>query len=346
MSTPSTPIRVGLAGVTGYAGLESWRLLNAHPHFEVVRLSAGRGAGRTLGESWPALGAHADTPVEALSIDFARGLDALVLSLPHGVSGPYVASLAAEGLLDTLRVVDLGADFRIRDTDTYARAYGSPHPCPGLLEHAVYGLTEAHRDAVAKARIVANPGCYPTATALGARVLLEAGCAGPVHASCVSGVSGAGRKAGSRNLYCEVEDSVSAYGVGGTHRHVPEMEQELRSPVMFTPHLVPMIRGMLATVTMAAPLSLTQEALHQTAVAMYDHEPLVFVRSSPPATRDVRGTGLVHLSVTLDPVRNMAQAFVAIDNLGKGAASQALQNLNLMFGLPETLGIPDIPLLP
>lgn len=346
MSTPVSPIRVGLAGVTGYAGLEAWRLMAAHPHFDVVRLAAGRGAGRTLGSSWPALAGHTQTPIDALTVDFARDLDALVLSLPHGVSAPYVATLAAEGLLDTLRIVDLGADFRLRDTGTYARAYGARHPCPGLLEHAVYGLTEVHRDAVARARLVANPGCYPTATALGARVLLEAGCGGPVHASCVSGISGAGRKAGARNLYCEVGDSVVAYGVGGTHRHVPEMEQELRCPVVFTPHLVPMIRGMLATVTMAAPVVLTDAALQAAAAELYADEPLVMVRDTPPATRDVRGTGLAHVHVRVDPSRNMAQAFVAIDNLGKGAASQALQNLNLMFGLPETLGIPTLPLLP
>lgn len=343
---PAAPIRVGIAGITGYTGLEAWRLLTAHPHFEVGPLAAGRGAGRTLGSSWPALAAHSNAPIEALTVDFARGLDALVLALPHGVSAPYVATLEAEGLLDGLRIVDLGADFRLRDTDTYARAYAARHPCPDILERAVYGLTEVHRDAISSARLVANPGCYPTATSLGARVLLEAGCGGPVYASCVSGVSGAGRKAGPRTLYCEVQDSVVAYGVGGAHRHVPEMEQELGCPVVFTPHLVPMIRGMLATISMAAPASLKNADLLAAAEALYANEPLVVLRDAPPATRDVRGTGLAHVHVCLDAERHVAQAFVAIDNLGKGAATQALQNLNRMFGLPETLGIPTVPLLP
>ncbi|HCH63297.1 MAG TPA: N-acetyl-gamma-glutamyl-phosphate reductase [Deltaproteobacteria bacterium] len=346
MTDRTSALRVGLAGVTGYAGFEAWRLLAGHPHFEVVRLAAGRGAGTTLADSWPALGPGATMPIEALTTGFAADLDVLVLALPHGLSAPYLAGLQAEGLLDGIRVLDLGGDFRLRDTGTYAKAYGARHPCPELLDHAVYGLTEVHRAAIADAPLVANPGCYPTATTLGARVLLAAGCGGPVHTSCVSGVSGAGRKASARTRYCEVQDSVVAYGVGGTHRHVPEMEQELCCPVIFTPHLVPTIRGMLATVTMASPSELTQERLHELAVSMYADEPLVVVRNTPPATRDVRGTGLTHVHVRLDPERETSQAFVAIDNLGKGAAAQGLQNLNVMFGLPETMGIPTIPLLP
>jgi N-acetyl-gamma-glutamyl-phosphate reductase len=285
-------------------------------------------------------------PIDSLTMGFAADLDVIVLALPHGLSAPYLASLQAEGLLDGLRVLDLGGDFRLRNTDTYAQAYGARHPCPELLERAVYGLTEVHREAIAEAPLVANPGCYPTATALGARVLLAAGCGGPVHSSCVSGVSGAGRKAGARTLYCEVQDSVVPYGVGGTHRHVPEMEQELCCPVVFTPHLVPAIRGMLATVTMASPHGLTRATLEAELASLYADEPLVVIRDAPPATRDVRGTGLAHVHVRLDSVRNVSQAFVAIDNLGKGAASQCLQNLNVMFGFPETLGIPTIPLLP
>ena len=346
MTDPSSVLRVGLAGVTGYAGIEAWRLLSGHPHFDVVRLAAGRGAGSTLGDSWPGLGPAGGMPIESLTVGFAAELDVLVLALPHGLSAPYLASLQAEGRLDGLRVLDLGSDFRLRDTGTYQKAYGARHPCPELLDHAVYGLTEVHRAAIADAPLVANPGCYPTATTLGARVMLAAGCGGPVHTSCVSGVSGAGRKAGPRTLYCEVQDSVVAYGVGGTHRHVPEMEQELCCPVIFTPHLVPAIRGMLATVTMASPNGLTQAQLHEQAVSMYADEPLVVVRDTPPATRDVRGTGLAHVHMRLDPERNVSQAFVAIDNLGKGAAAQGLQNLNVMFGFPETMGIPTIPLLP
>jgi len=349
---PSRPLRVGIAGITGYTGYELYRLLQAHPHVEVVRLAAGRGAGAPLAESWPALSGRAHPDVEALTVDWARGLDAVLLALPHGVSGGYVGALHAEGLLamgpdsEGLRVIDLGADFRLKDTEVYAATYGGAHPCPELLAQAVYGLPERHRDDLAGATLVANPGCYPTATALGAQVLLAAGCAGPVHATCVSGVSGAGRKAGPRTLYCEVHDSAVAYGVGGSHRHVPEMEQALHVPVMFTPHLVSMNRGMLATVSMSAPVALRTDGLRSVAAEMYADEALIVLRDSPPATRDVRGTGLAHIQVVVDEQRHVAQALVAIDNVGKGAASQAVQNLNLVFGMPETTGIPTIPLVP
>ena len=352
MTPPNPPLRAGIAGITGYTGYELYRLLQAHPGVDVVRLAAGRGAGVPLETSWPALSGRPHPTVAELDVSWARGLDVLFLALPHGVSGGYVAALHAEGLLaggpgaEGLRVIDLGADFRLKDTDTYAATYGSPHPSPELLAKAVYGLPEQQRAALPGAVLVANPGCYPTATALGAQVLLAAGCAGPVHTTCVSGVSGAGRKAGPRTLYCEVHDSAVAYGVGGSHRHVPEMEQLLKVPVMFTPHLVSMNRGMLATVSMSSPVALNTEGLLSTAREMYAQEELIVLRDTPPATRDVRGTGLTHIHVVVDSQRHVAQALVAIDNVGKGAASQAIQNLNLVFGMPETLGIPTIPLVP
>jgi N-acetyl-gamma-glutamyl-phosphate reductase len=307
-----------------------------------------------LETSWPALSGRSHPAVEALDVGWARDLDVVFLALPHGVSGGYVRALHAEGLLADpgrpdsggLRVIDLGADFRLKDPATYEATYGGSHPSPELLAKAVYGLPEQQRDALPGAVLVANPGCYPTATALGAQVLLAAGCAGPVHTTCVSGVSGAGRKAGPRTLFCEVHDSAVAYGVGGSHRHVPEMEQLLKVPVMFTPHLVSMNRGMLATVSMSSPVALRTEALWSMAEEMYGQEELIVLRDSPPATRDVRGTGLAHIHVVVDAQRHVAQALVAIDNVGKGAASQAVQNLNLVFGMPETLGIPTIPLVP
>ena len=346
MAASSLP-RIGIAGVTGYAGLELLRLLTAHPGFVVGKLAAGRGAGVPLAESWPALSGRALPSVDALSLDWAEGLDALVLALPHGVSGGFVAALAEAGILDRgLRVVDLGADFRLRSAAAYEEAYGAPHPAPHLLNEAVYGLPELGRDGIASARIVANPGCYPTATALGGRLLLEAGCAGPVLSTCLSGVSGAGRKASLGTAYSEVSESAHAYGVGGAHRHVPEMEQVLGAPVSFVPHLIPLQRGLLATVTMAAPARLTLEALKAEAQALTEGEPLLVFRDRPPATRDVRGTGCAHLSVALDARRGVAQAFVAIDNLGKGAAAQAVQNLNLLFGVPEATGIPTQAVLP
>lgn len=346
VASPRRP-RVGIAGVTGYTGVELFRLLSTHPGVEVAALAAGRGAGQPLDASWPALAGVGAPPVEALTVGWTTGLDAVLLALPHGISAGFVASLVEAGrLAQGLKVVDLGADFRLTDPAVYASAYGAEHPAPELLRTAVYGLTELHRDGVAEASLVANPGCYPTATALGARALMAAGCTGPVHSACMSGVSGAGRKAGPRTMYCEVQESVGAYGVCGAHRHVPEMEQELGVSVVFTPHLVPMIRGMLATVTMTAPASLTAEALAQAVQRLYESETLIVVRDGPPATRDVRGSGCAHIFVTCDPARGVAQAFVAIDNVGKGAATQAVQNLNLMLGLPETTGIPTLPLLP
>ncbi len=346
MVSSSLP-RIGIAGVTGYAGYEALRLLTSHPGVVVERLAAGRGAGAPLADSWPTLTGRVVPAVGALAVDWAEGLDAIVLALPHGVSGGFVAQLAAAGLLDAgLRVIDLGADFRLRSPAAYEAAYGAAHPAPDLLSEAVYGLPELGRDGIASARIVANPGCYPTATALGGRVLLEAGCAGPVISTCLSGVSGAGRKASLGTAYCEVSESAHAYGVGGVHRHVPEMEQVLGAPVSFAPHLVPLQRGLLATVTMAAPARLTAEALRAEAHSLTDGEPLLVLRDAPPATRDVRGTGCAHLSVALDQRRGVAQVFVAIDNLGKGAAAQAVQNLNLVLGLEETTGIPTQAVLP
>ena len=343
----SSPPRIGIAGVTGYAGYEALRLLSSHPGVVVERLAAGRGAGVPLAESWPTLSGQAVPAVESLSVDWAAGLDAVVLALPHGISGGFVAQLAEAGLLDQgLRVVDLGADFRLRSPEAYEAAYGAAHPAPELLSEAVYGLPELGREAIAAARIVANPGCYPTATALGGRVLLQAGCAGPVLSTCLSGVSGAGRKASLGTAYCEVSESAHAYGVGGVHRHVPEMEQVLGAPVSFSPHLVPLQRGLLATVTMVAPARLTADALRAEALALTDGEPLLVFRDQPPATRDVRGTGCAHLAVALDARRGVAQAFVAIDNLGKGAAAQAVQNLNLVLGIEETAGIPTHAVLP
>ena len=348
--TDTTRTRVGIAGVTGYAGYELWRLLQAHPWVQVSALSGGRGAGSTLAQSWPGLEGQTIAAVDALTVDWARDLDVVFLALPHGVSGEYVAQLQQAGLLarqgGKLRVIDLGADFRLKDPAAYAAAYHAPHPCPDLLEVAVYGLPEVFGQEIVTAPIIANPGCYPTATALGARALIAAGCTGPVHTSCVSGISGAGRKAGPRTLYGEVQESVVAYGVGGTHRHVPEMEQLLQRSVIFTPHLVPMIRGMLATVTMEAPESLDSSTLAEITRSLYAGAPAVFVRSEPPATRDVRGTGAGHVFTTVDSERRTAQAFVAIDNLGKGAAAQAVHNLNLMLGFPELTGVPTTPLLP
>lgn len=340
----STRVRTGIAGVSGYAGVELLRLVMGHPWLQLSALGGGRSAGERVEVLWPALQDSSALP-EVQPLDaLGPGLDLLFLALPHGVSGPWLA--ARRELLASTRVVDLGADFRLRDPAVYARAYGRPHPIPELLETAVYGLPELHGSAVREARLVANPGCYPTATALAALPLVEAGGAEWIVSSCLSGVSGAGRKAGPRNLYCEVQESAVAYGLAGSHRHTPELEQTLGQAVSFTPHLVPMVRGMVATVTMKISQNIDMESIPELYRARLGHCPAVRLRSAPPATADVRGTGLAHVHVAVDPERRVCTAVCVIDNLGKGAAAQAVQNANLMLGLPELTGVPTLPLLP
>lgn len=332
--------RVAIAGVSGYTGVELFRLLSAHPDAEITWIGAGKAAGEPLSATWPAYG---PTPVEALDVDaIASVADTVFLALPHGLSGAFGRDCRARGL----QVIDLGADFRLRDPAVYAATYGAAHPAPELLAEAVYGLPELHRAALPGARLIAVPGCYPTATALAALPLVEGGLADWLVADCLSGVSGAGRSPNTRNLYCEVGEAAAAYGVGGAHRHVPEIEQTLGVPVVFTPHLVPMRRGMLATVH-ARPAKLpSAAALRALFVSRYADCPLVEVTDSPPSTREVRTTGRCRVFPTVDPVRGVISVFAAIDNLGKGASSQAVQCWNLSQGLPEARGInlyPDYP---
>ncbi len=334
--------RVGIAGVSGYAGVELLRILSAHPRVEVAALSAGRSAGQPLAQVWPGLQGPA-LELEALdAAAWAERCDVVFLALPHGVSSSFVPALLDNGA----RVIDLGADFRLRDPAVYAAAYGHAHPAPALLPEAVYGLPEAHRDRLAGARLVAVPGCYPTATSIAALPLVEAGLADVVISDCMSGISGAGRSPGARNLYAEVQESVTAYGLAGTHRHTVEMEQLLGVPVVFTPHLVPMVRGMFATVKIRLPRPVDQASLHELYQRRYADHPAVTVIDAPPATRDLRGTANAQVHVAVDQQRGVATVCCAIDNLGKGAAGQAVHAFNLALGLPETLGLPMVPLLP
>lgn len=336
-------VRVGIVGVSGYTGVELFRILRGHPHATITALAAGRAAGQPLDAIWSGLEGIDAPPVESVDPDaLAARCDAVMLALPHGVSGSLVPGLLERGL----RVIDLGADFRLRDPAVYAAAYGAPHPAPALLAEAVYGLPELNREAIRGARLVANPGCYPTATTLAAAPMVRAGLADRIVASCLSGVSGAGRKPGAKNLYCEVQESVSAYKIAGSHRHTPEMEQTLGVPVTFTPHLVPMRRGMLATVFAAATRETDAAALRALYAEAYADEPLVSVVDTPPGSAAVRGTARAQVHVAFDAARGMITVVSVIDNLGKGAASQAVHNLNLAAGLPETAGLPLLPLLP
>lgn len=335
-------IRVGIAGVSGYAGVELLRLLSAHPAVQLTALAAGEAAGKPLSEVWPAWSGRLDLPLLPLDAEaLAARCEAVFLALPHGVSARVAPALLDAGV----QVIDLGADFRLRDPAVYAEAYG-PHPCPERLSAAVYALPERNGAALAGARLLACPGCYPTATALAALPLVEAGLGDLLVSDCLSGVSGAGRKPSARSLYCEVQESASAYGLAGSHRHTAEMEQALGRPVVFTPHLVPMIRGMVATLKVRLDPVPSGAALLDLYRARYAGHPLIRLSPTPPSTAEVRGTAGAVLHLALDERRGVLTVVSVIDNLGKGASGQAVQAFNLSRGLPETLGLPLIPQLP
>lgn len=336
-------VGVGIVGVSGYTGVELHRLLSTHPGAEITAVMAGNAAGKPLAEVWPGLTGLSMERVESMDLgEIAERCDAVFLALPHGVSASIAPGLVASGV----RVFDLGADFRLKDPEVYASAYGHPHPHPEVLPLAVYGLPELHREALRGAKLVACPGCYPTAVAIAALPLVEAGLCDWLIADCLSGISGAGRQPGPRNLYCEVQESAVAYNIAGAHRHTPEIEQILGLPVTFTPHLVPMVRGMIATVhgRLSAPTSASE--LRKRFAERYHGHPMVVLRDAPPATADVRGSNRAHVHVAVDERRGVVTVTAAIDNLVKGAAGQAIQCFNLSFGLPEAQGLPLIPILP
>ena len=335
--------RTGVVGATGYTGVELLRMVERHPRLTLSLVAGGKTAGSELSSSWPGLtGVLPELLVESVDIQqLAERCDVVFLALPHGVSAGLAPALVEQGVI----VIDLGADFRLRDRETYRRFYGE-HPNPDWLVKSVYGLTEWSRDALAGATLIANPGCYPTATALAAKPLIEGDWAGELLISnCLSGVSGAGRKPSPRSLFCEVGESAQPYAIAGAHRHGPEIEQSLGMRVSFTPHLVPMSRGMVATVV-AQPASLpTLVQLQEAFQSAYGAAPCVRLRTDVPSTRDVRGSALADVHISLDDERGVIVAICVIDNLMKGAASQAVQNLNIALGFEETMGLPLWPQL-
>ncbi len=279
-------------------------------------------------------------PVELTELDLSAAgeCDAALVAYPHGAAAEAVAALHEAGLA----VVDISADFRLHDPATYERTYGE-HGAPELLGQAVYGLTELHREAIREARLVANPGCYPTAALLALAPLAEAGLMGDVAISAASGVSGAGRGGGDRLHFVSVDENFSPYGVEG-HRHAPEIEQELSrlgsiGRTSFVPHLLPLDQGLLATCFVDLSREATAGELRSLYGERYDGEPFVEVVDAPPGVRDVRDTNLCRVHVALDERAGRALVFAAIDNLWKGASGQAIQNLNLMLGLDETEGL-------
>jgi N-acetyl-gamma-glutamyl-phosphate reductase len=327
---------VAVFGAAGYAGALSARLLDRHPGFELTAVTSRSEVGRRLDELYP----HHRVALELEELDLDRhaSIDAAVVAYPHGAAAELVGELVARGV----RVVDLSADFRLRDPAVYEEWYRQ-HPDPELLSRAVYGLPERYREQIAGAQIVANPGCYPTATLLALAPLASAGLLRDVVIDAKSGVSGAGRAATDKTHFVTVDENVNPYGVP-RHRHTPEIEQELGAlgaqlRVTFTPHLLPLDQGELVscyvTPTDGGPPNDARAIYRQ----FYTGEPFVELADSPPGVRDVRETNICRISVHVDERTGRLLVFAAIDNLWKGAASQAVQNLNLMFGRPESEGI-------
>ncbi|MDQ6822864.1 MAG: N-acetyl-gamma-glutamyl-phosphate reductase [Actinomycetota bacterium] len=325
---------VSVFGAGGFTGALTARLLFAHPHFELRSLTARSDVGRRLDQLYPRH--RVPLELEELDLDRHAEVDCAVVAYPHGAAAPVVMELLRRGV----RVVDLSADFRLRDVATYERWYRE-HPAPGLIDQAVYGLPEHYRQRIADANLVANPGCYPTATLLALAPLARAGLINDVVIDAKSGASGAGRTPSEKTHYVTVDENITAYGVA-QHRHTPEIEQELAALgaevlVTFTPHLLPLDQGEL--VSCYVTLADGDADLDQLYADAYAGELFVEVVADPPGVRDVRETNFCRISVHRDDRTGRAIVFAAIDNLWKGAASQAVQNLNLMFGLDEDRGI-------
>ncbi len=345
-------MRVAVVGASGYVGLELLRVLRRHPEVEIAAVTSEQRAGRPLGEAFPGLAGLLDLRLEANDPAALAGRCELAFTgLPHAVSAPTVAGLREAGIA----VVDVSGDFRLHDLADYERWYGR-HGAPDWFGKGVYGLPELHRDAIAGAELVAAPGCYPTGALLPLVPFLRAGRIepAPIHVDSKSGVSGAGRKPDADLLFAEIDGSFKAYNVGGAHRHVPEIEQEASlaagEPVRiaFTPHLLPATRG-LATSVYARPRgALTSAEARSLLAEAWADEP--FVRLLPegtlPSLAAVRGTNFCDVQAVVDERTGSLLLLSAIDNLGKGAAGQAVQCMNAMRGWPETTALLEAPLLP
>lgn len=338
-------VRAGIIGATGYTGAELVRILLAHPFVRLAGLTTQSYAGKPFWEVYPHLYKHADMVCRELDLeDLADKCDVVFTALPHGHSMPVAAEVCRRGK----KLVDLGADFRFDDTATYEKWYKVGHSQQALNDRAVYGLPEIHREKISGAGIVANPGCYPTSAILGLAPLLKNGLAdtGSIVIDSKSGVSGAGRNLSLTVHYCEVNDSIKAYNVG-LHRHTPEIEQELSAlageklVVSFTPHLTPMNRGILSTIYAGLRKSCTPGEIAGLYQDFYTGSP--FVRVLPPgmlpATKSVCGSNHCDIGLVVDDRTGRVVVVSAIDNLIKGASGQAVQNMNIMFGLPEEAGL-------
>lgn len=352
-------IKIGIFGATGYTGLELLRLLGRHPAAQVAWLTSESSAGQRFGEVFPVppvLGEQ--TLIPSAGADCAS-VDLVFCCLPHVAAQTHVAAARVAGA----RAIDLSADFRLHDAATYEKWYGHPHQHADLLSEAVYGLPELHRAAITGASLVANPGCYPTSVILGLAPLAQAGwLGGTIIADSKSGVSGAGRTPSLKTHFVEANENLSPYSIGRSHRHVPEMEQELRladgrwrmadgrSPMadgstgwqlVFSPHLVPINRGMLSTIYVTLPDGVTEGQVREAYAAMYAAEPFVYVLPKGQVATFSHTANTNYCAIGLTFVPNTATLIVtsSIDNLTKGASGQAVQNMNVMFGLDERMGL-------
>ncbi len=344
-------IKVGIVGGTGYTGVELLRLLAVHPQVQLTAITSRKEDGLPVADMYPSLRGRVDIAFSAPDKADLTQCDVVFFATPHGVAMAQAPELLAKGV----KVIDLAADFRIKDRAVFEKTYKIDHTAPELLEQAVYGLVELNRDDVKGAKLIANPGCYPTTMQLGFAPLLKAGVidAGNLIADCKSGVSGAGRKAEIGTLFSEASDSFKAYGVSG-HRHTPETTAQLQRftdqkvSLVFTPHLVPMIRGMHSTLYAKLKQDISNEALQKLFEDAYKDERFVDVMpfGSHPETRTTRGSNMLRLAVHRPDNGNTVIVLVVQDNLVKGASGQAVQCMNLMFGLEEHLGLDVIALLP
>lgn len=330
---------IAIIGASGYTGAELIRLLLNHPHVQIAALTGDTQAGKEIGEVYPHLRFKGLPKLVTLEqVDFS-GIDVAFCCLPHGTTQTVIAGLPAH-----LKVIDLSADFRLADPALYAQWYGHAHQAVALQKEAVYGLTEINRAQVKTARLVANPGCYPTSASLPLIPLLKAGAIEKtgIIIDAKSGVTGAGRSAKQANLFTEINDGISAYGIGA-HRHTPEIEQALGGAVnvTFTPHLMPMNRGILSTIYVKLAAGNTAESLREILLKQYRDEAFVHVlpQGAMPSTHQVRGTNDCVMGVFADRVAGQAIIVSVIDNLVKGASGQAVQNMNVMCGFAESTGL-------
>jgi N-acetyl-gamma-glutamyl-phosphate reductase len=344
-------IKIGIVGGTGYTGVELLRILATHPEAQLTAITSRKEDGLLVADMYPSLRGRIDIAFSSPDKAPLTECDVVFFATPHGVAMAQAPQLLAAGV----KVIDLAADFRLQEVAQFEQWYGMAHSCTELLPEAVYGLPELNRDAIKAARLIGNPGCYPTTMQLGFYPLLKAGIvdAGNLIADCKSGVSGAGRKAEIGTLFSETSDSFKAYGVSG-HRHTPETLEQLqrmtpeRVGLIFTPHLVPMIRGMHSTLYARLNKDVSNEVLQALFEDVYKDDMFVDVMpfGSHPETRSTRGSNMLRIALHRPANGNTVVVLVVQDNLVKGSSGQAVQCMNLMFGLDETTGLMHVPVMP